>query len=150
MSQKVFSAERCRLFIDRPFKTQLLPNRESQHLHMPITDPPSVSIEPTGKVAVNESGELQLHCRFNANPSNVSEILWFRDGLLIELAANMRKLVGEKGFSSLVIHNITRNDTGFYNCHVRNIVGSGNSTTSTYVDVLCKCRHISHTRIDSS
>lgn len=78
-------------------------------------------------------------CSFDANPPNVTEVVWYKDGSLIGESLRLRKSISsENGFPALAIYNITRNDTGFYSCHLKNAFGRGNSTTSTYVDVLCK------------
>ncbi|RWS29348.1 hemicentin-1-like protein [Leptotrombidium deliense] len=94
--------------------------------------PPAVSIEPEGNLFVNETGSVTMSCIFDANPPNVTEITWYKDGHIL----NMKEAVtAAKHSPSITIRNITRNETGFYSCHLKNSFGRGNSTT-TYVDVL--------------
>ncbi|RWS14947.1 hemicentin-1-like isoform X2 [Dinothrombium tinctorium] len=104
-----------------------------QSIALAVLYPPAVSIQPEGRVFVNETGSVTLSCTFDANPPNVTEITWYRDGQIV----NMKELIiGVKQFPSITIQNITRNETGFYSCHLKNSFGRGNSTTSTFIDVL--------------
>ena len=110
-------------------------------------DPPSVTIEPEGRVAVNESDTVTIKCAFDANPPNVSEVVWYQGGRPLNSPNGLPPhppppksgrqpfLSYENGIPTLSIANVTRNDSASYSCHLRNSFGQGNSTTDAFIDV---------------
>ncbi|XP_071033382.1 B-cell receptor CD22-like [Parasteatoda tepidariorum] len=113
--------------------------------------PPSVSVQPVGGLIVNESGEAVLTCNFSANPPNVTEVIWYKDGLplrqYIPLPVITPKLTKSPSASSsgspsfvpspqLILRRVSRKDAGSYGCHVRNAFGRGNSSNTLGLDVL--------------
>ncbi|XP_015783699.1 hemicentin-2-like [Tetranychus urticae] len=95
--------------------------------------PPAVTIDPGGRIAVNESSTINLACSFDANPPNVSDIVWYKDGNLI--TGNDRRLPIQIDETSLTIKNVTHSHSGFYSCSLKNSFGTGNSTNHAYIDV---------------
>ncbi|GBN26523.1 hypothetical protein AVEN_236012-1 [Araneus ventricosus] len=114
------------------------------------SDPPSVEVLPKEGLIVNETGEAVLTCSFSANPPNVTEVVWYKDGKPAKMvhpqATPSNNLKGGpppgvppfKPSNKLVLDGIMRAEAGSYSCHVRNAFGRGNSTNNITVDVLCK------------
>ncbi|XP_054720922.1 B-cell receptor CD22-like [Uloborus diversus] len=103
-------------------------------LHAVMLDvlyPPFVSAEPSRGLSVNESGEAILNCSFSANPPNVTEIAWYKNGVPQSFSA-----ATSTPSSLLTLKNISRKDAGSYSCHVRNAFGRGNSSNSINLNVL--------------
>ncbi|GBM87614.1 hypothetical protein AVEN_119542-1 [Araneus ventricosus] len=111
-------------------------------------DPPSVEVLPKEGLIVNETGEAVLTCSFSANPPNVTEVVWYKDGKPAKMvhpqATPSNNLKGGpppgvppfKPSNKLVLDGIMRAEAGSYSCHVRNAFGRGNSTNNITVDVL--------------
>ncbi|XP_053207682.1 hemicentin-2-like [Panonychus citri] len=95
--------------------------------------PPAVTIDPGGQIPVNETGTIKLSCSFDANPPNVSDIIWYKDGNILNKNHGKSLILIED--TSLIIRNATRNHTGFYSCSLKNSFGVGNSTNTAYIDV---------------
>ena len=92
---------------------------------------------------VNESSHVTLWCSFDANPPNVTEIVWYKDDniLLPQQTSNKNKLsyaIDPNGIPTLTINQIDKSDAGSYWCHLKNAFGRGNSTTISHIEVACK------------
>lgn len=109
-------------------------------------------VQPSEGLIVNETGEAVLTCNFSANPPNVTEVMWYKDGIPIRPSPTVPVIItkGQKASNSasgsttfvpspqLVLKRVSRTDAGSYTCHVRNAFGRGNSSNSLALDVLCK------------
>lgn len=95
-----------------------------------------MTIDPGGQIPVNETGTIKLSCSFDANPPNVSDIIWYKDGNILNKNHGKSLILIED--TSLIIRDATRNHTGFYSCSLKNSFGVGNSTNTAYIDVWCK------------
>lgn len=106
------------------------------------TDPPAVAIEPEGLIPVNESSTMQLWCTYDANPANLTEVRWYKDGVPIDFSqwAAEKLWMGkdERGTPILTVNDIDRNDSAEYKCRVRNAFGATESSTSAKLEVACK------------
>ncbi|KAI1305980.1 Schwann cell myelin protein [Halotydeus destructor] len=133
---------------------QLLKNRHEVPLIEPITlrvlYPPAIKLEPEGRVATNESDSVTIKCTFDANPPNVTEVIWYRSGHALSGPGPLGDTLAmprgrgsvrqpfmsyENGVPTLYIANVTRNDSASYSCHMKNAFGRGNSTTDAFIDV---------------
>lgn len=107
-----------------------------------LSDPPIVAIEPDGVIPVNETSSIQLWCTFDANPTNISEAIWFKDGQAIDFdrwsAEKLWTSKDERGTPILTVNDIDRNDSAEYRCRVRNHLGVADSLTSAKLEVACK------------
>ncbi|GFU39631.1 hemicentin-1-like isoform X2 [Nephila pilipes] len=116
-----------------------------------VVNPPSVSVLPADGIIVNETGEAVLTCSFSANPPNVTEVVWYKNGIPAKKSNSMpvssslpKNLKGGPPSAGptfvpsnkLVLDGIVRAEAGYYSCHVRNAFGRGNSTNNITVDVL--------------
>lgn len=101
-----------------------------------------VAIEPDGVIAVNETSSIQLWCTFDANPANISEVTWLKDGHALRLADwpadKMWSSKDIRGTPLLTINDIDRNDSAEYSCRVRNAFGASDSLTSATLQVACE------------
>ena len=102
-------------------------------------------MDPEGKIPVNESGSLRISCIFDANPPNVSDIVWYKNGRPMNIYTSQRSsssmmsnIVLNKESTTLIMDGITRNDSGYFSCHLKNAYGEGNATNQAFVDVWCK------------
>jgi hypothetical protein len=105
-------------------------------------DPPAVSIQPQGAIAVNETSSVQMWCTFDANPPNVTEIIWYKDGEELNWNSLTKNKISSatdvRGIPTLTINSINRKDAAEYKCNLKNAYGKGNSTTSTILQVTCE------------
>lgn len=107
-----------------------------------LSDPPIVAIEPDGVIPVNETSSIQMWCTFDANPANISEVIWFKDGKAIDFERWSSEKIwtskDERGTPILTVNDIDRNDSAEYRCRVRNHLGVADSLTSAKLEVACK------------
>ena len=96
------------------------------------TELPLITTRPEGKTPI-EGEKITLSCNATGNPE--PSISWVKDGSPI----NSKSRIGlSKDNKRLTITNISRTDSGEYQCVARNRVG--NDTSNSRVDVLCECR----------
>ncbi|XP_022255787.1 hemicentin-1-like [Limulus polyphemus] len=98
--------------------------------------PPAVEVLPRGYYPVNESDEAVLTCYFNANPPNVTEIVWFKDNRILSQARTERFRLTKNPIPKLDIKSVRREDAGVYSCQVKNAYGRGTSFNFVHLDVL--------------
>ncbi|CAL1262420.1 unnamed protein product, partial [Larinioides sclopetarius] len=99
--------------------------------------PPAVFVTPDGTVTVQETSTVNITCVFDANPPDVTEIVWYKDSNLLQRDTTQRLETTRHPLSAvLALYNLSRQDSGVYTCHVRNAFGRGNSTTSSVLNVL--------------
>lgn len=101
-----------------------------------FSDPPAVKVLPAEGVNVTEWHSCNITCHYNANPPNVTEVVWYKNGELLTSRKGHRAALHPKTFLS--IHNVSRSDSGVYSCHVKNAFGRGNASNAIYLDVFCK------------
>ncbi|XP_023224016.1 hemicentin-1-like isoform X2 [Centruroides sculpturatus] len=92
--------------------------------------PPAALVSPGGVVTVQEDDTTNITCDYDANPKDVTEIVWYKDGNIL------RRNTEHRPSTVLTIYNVSRHETGTYSCHVRNAFGRGNSTNALMLDVL--------------
>lgn len=97
-------------------------------------------MEPQNGVTVNESTPMvKIYCTYLANPSQLleNETIWFKDGRRLDISDRSRYIIESVTNSpTLVIMDVTRNDTGHYHCTLANTFGSGVPNSSIYLNVL--------------
>ncbi|GIY03551.1 uncharacterized protein CDAR_415641 [Caerostris darwini] len=108
-------------------------------MYFTFPDPPAVFVTPDGTVTVQESSTVNITCVFDANPPDVTEIVWYKDSNLLQRDTTQRLETTRHPLSAvLALYNLSRQDSGIYTCHVRNAFGRGNSTSSSILNVLCE------------
>lgn len=95
-------------------------------------------VTPDGTVIVQETSTVNITCVFDANPPDVTEIVWYKDGNRLQRDTNQRLETRHSLSAVLALYNVSRHDSGIYTCHVKNAFGRGNATTSAVLNVLCK------------
>ncbi|XP_043230348.1 hemicentin-2-like isoform X2 [Amphibalanus amphitrite] len=95
---------------------------------------PQVSVEPTN-ITVNESMDILLFCEIDANPTNLSSVIWYKDGRALDLTDEEKFEGGALDNPSLLIKNTSRRDAGRYRCEVANDVGVGRADNEAVVHV---------------
>ncbi|XP_064471723.1 hemicentin-1-like isoform X2 [Ornithodoros turicata] len=117
---------------------QVLKNRTEvpllQAVRLEVLYPPAVQVLPIDGVNVTETHPCNLTCRYNSNPPNVTEVVWYRNGDILPRNERYHTALLHKP-DTLHIRNTTRSDSGVYSCHAKNAFGRGNSSNSIYVDV---------------
>ena len=110
--------------------------------YLPI-DPPLVAIEPDGIIPVNETSSMQLWCTYDANPTNLTEIVWYKNRVPINFDQwspdKLWTSKDERGTPILTVNDIDRNDSAEYSCRLRNTFGVSDSITSAKLEVACMC-----------
>ncbi|OQR67910.1 hemicentin-1-like [Tropilaelaps mercedesae] len=119
---------------------QVLKNRTEapllQAVRLEVLYPPAVIMRPLEGVNVSEGQAANVSCQYNANPPNISEVTWYKDGhvLAVDRRRHDRQLLHHQ-VALFRIHNASRDDQGAYSCHVRNAFGTGNSSNAIQLDV---------------
>lgn len=95
-------------------------------------------------IAINESSTIQFWCTYDANPMNITRIVWFKNNHPIETsdepseANKITQSRDEKGTPILTIREINRQDTADYSCQVENRFKASDSITVARLEVACK------------
>lgn len=95
-------------------------------------------VTPDGTVTVQETSVVNITCVYDANPPDVTEIVWYKNGNRIQRDTTQRLETRHPLSAVLALYNVSRHDSGTYTCHVRNAFGKGNSTSMAVLNVLCK------------
>ncbi|XP_022251878.1 titin-like [Limulus polyphemus] len=98
--------------------------------------PPAVEVLPRGYYSVNESDKAIFTCYFNANPPNVTEIVWFKNDNVFSQTPTNRLRLSKIPIPTLEIRNVRREDAGTFSCQVKNAYGRGTSINFVELDIL--------------
>ncbi|GIY11178.1 ig-like domain-containing protein [Caerostris extrusa] len=101
-------------------------------------NPPAVVMQPTGGVIVNESDSAIIYCTYEANPYNVSDVLWYHEDDQLAVPTAGKYESSSQGYPTLTVRNVRKDDRGMYSCSLANSVGRGNASNYAEVNVLCK------------
>ena len=74
--------------------------------------------------------DVVLHCEVQFS-SSVVYLYWQQDCLNLTVSNTVRYRGGTIDSPSLVIHNVTYEDTGYFTCNVVNLFGTGTSLVIT-------------------
>ncbi|XP_071034421.1 hemicentin-1 isoform X2 [Parasteatoda tepidariorum] len=105
-------------------------------LDIQVLYPPAVIMQPTGGVLVNESDSAIIYCTYEANPFNISDVLWFHEGVQLTVPTSGKYESSIQGYPTLTIRNVQKEDRGMYSCSLANAIGRGNATNEAEVNVL--------------
>ncbi|XP_076325692.1 hemicentin-2-like isoform X2 [Tachypleus tridentatus] len=97
---------------------------------------PAVEVLPRGYYSVTESDKAIFTCYFNANPPNVTEIVWFKNNDIFSQTPTDRLRLTKTPIPTLEIRNVRREDAGTFSCQVKNAYGRGTSINLVELDVL--------------
>ncbi|XP_022252997.1 hemicentin-1-like isoform X2 [Limulus polyphemus] len=101
-----------------------------------VLHPPVVEVQPAGGLVVKETNEAKIFCTFKANPSNVTDVTWYKDDVKVSVNENERFKLNDPGVPTLTIRNVSRFDRGFYFCSLRNSIGVGKAVNSVEINIL--------------
>nr|XP_053621031.1 uncharacterized protein LOC128681264 isoform X5 [Plodia interpunctella] len=99
--------------------------------------PPIIHVEPSN-VTVVEGSKLLLQCEYVSNPSSLTNVIWYRNGEVVNVNDTGHFQGGTTNQHSLIILNVTGEDMGNYTCLLANFVGNSTSETSIDVNVIFK------------
>ncbi|XP_035226705.1 hemicentin-1-like [Stegodyphus dumicola] len=105
-------------------------------LDIQVLYPPAVVMQPVNGVIVNESDSAIIYCTYEANPFNVTDVLWFHEGELLAVPTQDKYEMSMQGYPALTIRNVQKEDRGFYSCLLANDIGRGNATNYAEINVL--------------
>ena len=97
-----------------------------------IPDKPEITTHPQG-VTPKEGNNATVSCNAIGNPS--PSITWTKNGSIISTAGDPRSTFGADN-KSLTITNVSRADSGQYQCVASNNLGKATSNAAT-IDVQC-------------
>lgn len=113
----------CRIFLlNRPPETP----ENGTWVHLDVQTPPHFKVKPPDVVYVKAGESINLPCEANGTPSPA--VSWFKDGVLIEPAANIQLLRNE-----LRISGLRSIDMGDYQCSAENREGLVRATSRLIV-----------------
>ncbi|XP_076329974.1 hemicentin-2-like [Tachypleus tridentatus] len=98
--------------------------------------PPIVLMEPPAGFTINETEDAIVGCTFDANPSDVSDVIWYKDRVQLSVEDRDKFKSKNSGGLTLVIRNVTRGDSGMYSCALSNKVGRGTPDKDVEVNVV--------------
>ncbi|XP_013793315.1 cell adhesion molecule 2-like, partial [Limulus polyphemus] len=117
--------------LEKNREVPLLKSVDLQILYQPIT-----MVQPTEGLVINETDEAQLFCSFKANPSNLTDVIWYKDGVELVGDENQTFEFSVSGVPTLTIRNVSRNDQGHYSCSLTNSIGVGNASNTVEMNIL--------------
>ncbi|XP_037073327.1 titin-like [Pollicipes pollicipes] len=95
---------------------------------------PVVTVTPSN-VTVNESMDILLLCSYDANPTNLTAVFWYKSGRQLDLTDEDKYKGGTLEQPLLLIENASRHDAGRYRCEVANEIGGGMADNEAVVHV---------------
>ncbi|XP_022258808.1 hemicentin-1-like isoform X2 [Limulus polyphemus] len=98
--------------------------------------PPIVLMEPRSGITINETEDATVGCTFDANPSEVSDVIWYKDRVQLSVEDKDKFRLKNSGELTLVIRNVTRSDSGLYSCTLSNKVGRGSPDKHIEINVV--------------
>ncbi|XP_076366927.1 hemicentin-2-like isoform X2 [Tachypleus tridentatus] len=98
--------------------------------------PPTVVVEPQEGITVKETENATVFCTFDANPSEVNDVTWYKERVQLSVDDKDRFELKNVTYPTLVIHNVTRSDSGMYSCRLANKIGRGNPSEDVEIIVL--------------
>ncbi|XP_076335472.1 hemicentin-2-like isoform X2 [Tachypleus tridentatus] len=87
--------------------------------------PPVVQMQPQSGITIRESEDATVMCTFDANPVEVYDVIWFKEGVQLSTDNENRFQITNRSHPALVIRNMTRSDSGMYSCRLSNKIGRG-------------------------
>ncbi|KAJ1136548.1 hypothetical protein NDU88_002963 [Pleurodeles waltl] len=107
-------------------------------LHQQIQRPPSFS-KPLKDQAEVEGSSACLQCHIEGYPD--PEVIWFQNGIPIQECGRYRMEYDETGSCSLIISDVTQEDSGRYSCKAFNDKGEAEICAKLTVSALHAVRH---------
>nr|XP_036226715.1 uncharacterized protein LOC106618396 isoform X2 [Bactrocera oleae] len=112
-------------------------NREkpfTSSLTLEVLYPPVVKVSPP-EITVNTSDTVLLNCEYVANPASLTQVMWYRNGDLVNVNDTERYEGGNSENVALVIRSTDKEDVGNYTCQLSNVIGKGISEQQIDLDV---------------
>lgn len=97
-----------------------------------MIDPASI-VQARSTVMINEGSDAEFECRAAGNPLTTTTVFWRRAGFDMEGRTSQTPGVG---VAYLLVREITRNDTGAFECVANNGIGQ-ESIEQTWLVVKC-------------
>jgi len=111
------------------------PQRAS--VNLAVLYPPVVDVSPAN-ITTNETREVMIYCTYEANPTSLNAVRWYRNGQLLDLSDRTRYEGATVDQPSLVIKKVSREDNGRYSCVLENNIGASESKGAATLTVLYK------------
>ncbi|XP_067643045.1 uncharacterized protein nrm isoform X2 [Eurosta solidaginis] len=112
-------------------------NREkpfTSSLTLEVLYPPVVKVSPP-EITVNTSDTVLLNCEYVANPASLTQVVWYRNGDLVNVNDTERYEGGNSENVALVLRSTDKEDVGNYTCQLSNAIGKGISEQQIDLDV---------------
>ncbi|XP_054735884.1 uncharacterized protein LOC129242947 isoform X2 [Anastrepha obliqua] len=112
-------------------------NREkpfTSSLTLEVLYPPVVKVSPP-EITVNTSDTVLLNCEYVANPASLTQVVWYRNGDLVNVNDTESYEGGNSENVALVIRSTDKEDVGNYTCQLSNAIGKGISEQQIDLDV---------------
>ncbi|ALC44604.1 nrm [Drosophila busckii] len=142
-SELIFNATRFendRLFRCEAENIVLQINREkpiAADLTLEVLYPPVVKVSPP-EMVTNTSEIVLLNCEYVANPASLTQVVWYRNGDIVNVNDTQRYQGGNSENVALVIQSTDKEDIGNYSCQLANAIGKGVSEQQIDLDVQYK------------
>jgi len=104
-------------------------------VNLAVLYPPVVDVSPTN-ITTNETREVMIYCTYEANPTSLNAVRWYRNGQLLDLSDKSRYDGATVDQPSLVIKKVSREDNGRYSCVLENKIGASESKNAAILTVL--------------
>ncbi len=126
----------CTIWVPKLVLGPLDDPRSNTSLYCVFFSGGAVITERPKNMTVEEGQGLELPCRGEANPGNLS-ISWLHEGVPVGRIGSLDHRVTVKSSGALVFAKVVAGDEGEYTCQVTNGIGKP-ITASAYLAVECK------------
>lgn len=98
------------------------------------TDTPKLKIE-ADTTEVKEGSSVSMTCKVTSSNPAHKTMSWFKDGLPLQ-EREQTSMQEQEQTSTLILHEVTKNSSGRYQCKASNDIGQGES--EVVLTVLCE------------
>ncbi|XP_073840501.1 neuromusculin isoform X5 [Musca autumnalis] len=104
-------------------------------LGLEVFYPPVITLNPLN-ATVNTGDSVLLYCDYVANPATLKSVVWYRNGVSLNVSDNDHYKGGNSEHVALSIRHANKEDIGNYTCELTNEAGKGTSEQQIFLDVL--------------
>ncbi|XP_059224133.1 uncharacterized protein LOC106090474 isoform X6 [Stomoxys calcitrans] len=104
-------------------------------LGLEVFYPPVIDVNPLN-ATVNTGDSVLLYCDYVANPATLKSVLWYRNGVSLNVSDSDHYKGGNSEHVALSIRHAVKEDIGNYTCELTNEAGQGISEEQINLDVL--------------